>query len=305
MSPSRIAGLALTIVILASCVDKPDHGPAHITGSTTSITSGASWYASPNGSWGAAGTQTNPWSLDYALSNSNSTLQAGDTVWLLPGTYNAPASPDGLTYYANKAGASGSPIVYREHSSGHAIINARIQNRGSFLTFWGFELTQTNHDAVHDTLYGIESYGPGATYINLVIHDANKSGIIIFWPNGDTKVYGCILYNNGNGNHGGLDHGIYVQNYTGTARIEQNAVFDNLAYGIHAYSGSGDHILHGIQLVDNVGFNNGTISTSYPAKGNIIVGDEDGGANAILVEENYMHFSGTDGDNITGRVSRQ
>src|SRR5437868_5393141 len=55
MSPSRIAGLALTIVILASCVDKPDHGPAHITGSTTSITSGASWYASPNGSWGAAG----------------------------------------------------------------------------------------------------------------------------------------------------------------------------------------------------------------------------------------------------------
>jgi len=294
MSPARIAGLALTIVILASCVDKPDHGPAHITGSTTSITSGTSWYASPNGSWGAAGTQSNPWSLDYALSNSNGTLQPGDTVWLLPGTYNA---PNGLSYSADKIGASGSPIVYREHSSGHAIVNARIQNRGSYLTFWGFELTQTSHDALHDSLYGIESYGPGATYINLVIHDANKSGMIIYRPNGDSKVYGCIFYNNGN--HTNLDHGIYVQNSTGIARIEQNAVFDNLAYGIHAYMGPSDPTLHGIQLVDNVGFNNGTISTSYPAKGNIIVGGDNGGANGILVEENYMHFSGTDGDNIT------
>jgi len=247
------------------------------------------YYARPNGIASGAGDINNPWSLGWALSSSNTTLQPGDTVWLLPGTYGD------STFTATKGGTTASPIVYRQHSSGRATINGRLKVSSSAhdLWFWGFEVTQLTR---HDGWYGIESYAPAIKYINLVIHDVNKSGMIINWPSGSTEVYGSIMYNNGSADHPNLDHGIYVQGTSpNTQQIEQNVFFNNLAYGVHSYGGPSDPALGGVNVRDNVSFNNGTICTGcgYAAKGNIFVGDERGGASNIQIIENFVYHKRT------------
>ena len=298
MSLSSLAGFLLLAAALAACAEETQTGPSSISAGTSGITAVTNRYARPNGVVGGAGDINNPWSLGYALSSSNATLQPGDTVWLLPGTYGD------STFTATKTGTATSPIVYRQHSSGHATINGRLKVNSAAhdLKFWGFEVTQFN-PAAHDGWYGIESYAPGITYINLVIHDVNKSGMIINWPLGNTEVYGCIMYNNGA--HSNLDHGIYAQSSTGTKRIEQNVFYNNLAYGVHSYGGPSDPALSGVQVVDNVSFNNGTICPScYAAKGNILVGSETSGSSGILIEENFVYHQRTsDGSGIEAGYS--
>lgn len=248
------------------------------------------WYVSPTATGSGDGSQASPWTLQKAFDPTNTTLQPGDVVWLLPGTYG----PD-IDFTADKSGAAGSPITYREHSSGHAKIDGRLRVHGNYLTFRGFEVMQSNplaHDAAD--WYAIESYGHDLKYINLVIHDASKSGIIVYWPSGPTEVYGCIIYNNGVDNN--LDHGIYVQNTstTGVARIEENVVFDNTAYGIHSYTEG--NTLRNIQLVRNVSFNNGSTANpawGYDQKSNLLVGGIVGGATGIQVDSNYLFEQNT------------
>lgn len=248
-------------------------------------TPGTDRYVSPTGSSSNSGTQSSPWSLQWAFDPTNTTLQAGDVVWLLPGTYG----PD-IDFTADKSGAAGNPIVYRQHSSGHAIVDGRIRVHGNYLTFWGFEVMQSDpltHDAAD--WYDVESYGHDLKYINLVIHDASKSGIIVYWPTGPTEIYGCVIYNNGLDNN--VDHGIYVQNSstTGIARIEENVIFDNTSHGIHAYTET--NTLRNIQLVRNVSFNNGSTANptwGYDQRPNLLVGGTIGGATAIQVDSNYI-----------------
>ncbi len=62
----------------------------------------ATYYASPTGSDGAAGTELDPWSLEHA----NDTVVAGDTVLLIDGNYDTAIEP------AN-SGSEGAPISYQ------------------------------------------------------------------------------------------------------------------------------------------------------------------------------------------------
>jgi hypothetical protein len=103
-----------------------------------------------------------------------------------------------------------------------------------YVTFWGFEVTQPTHTSPY-SLYAIETYGYETRFLNLVVHDAEKSGMIVYYPPGGTTVVsGCIMYNNGDNDN--LDHGIYVQNRSGKAHISGNVFFNNRAYGVHAYT---------------------------------------------------------------------
>ena len=289
MSLSRLTGLVLVAAVLAACAEETRTGPGPINAGTTGITAVTNRYARPNGIASGAGDINNPWSLGWALSSSNTTLQPGDTVWLLPGTYGD------STFTATKGGTSASPIVYRQHSSGRATINGRLKVSTSShdLTFWGFEVTQFN-PAAHPDWYGIESYAPGIKYINLVIHDVNRSGLIINWPAGSTEVYGSIMYNNGTILNN--DHGIYVEGNNGTQLVEQSVFFNNLGYGVHGYGRPVDPVLSGIHILDNVSFNNGTICSGcwYHARGNILVGSERDGDTDIVIRENHVYHTNTD-----------
>jgi hypothetical protein len=103
------------------------------------------------------------------------------------------------------------------------------------------------------------------------------------------------VYNNGT--HENLDHGTYVHNMSGTKLIMDNVFFNNLAYGIHVYAGPTDGTQRNVHVIGNVSFNNGTISTQYAAKGNILIGAEspDEGMQAV---DNLLYFSGNAGENL-------
>lgn len=238
-------------------------------------------YVSPTGGTGL-GDIANPWSLTYALSGAGGQLTAGETAWLRGGIYSGDFS-------TSLVGTSANPIVFRQYPGERATLDGRLKatTSSAYLTFWGFELTQVNPLA-NDGWYGIESYGVNLKYINLVIHDANKSGLIANWPNGDTEVYGSIMYNNGT--HNNLDHGIYAQGTTGTMRLEHNVFFNNTSHGIHSYTES--NVLRNVHAIGNVSFDNGSTANptwGYAAKPNLIMGGIVAGATGMRADSNFLY----------------
>jgi hypothetical protein len=243
------------------------------------------YYVSPQGTSAGDGTKSNPWSLTTALAGAGGRIHAGDTVWMRAGTYTG-------NFRTAIAGAVGRPVVFRQLPGERATIDGTLRADGPDVAFWGFEIMRSAPSGV---LPALEARGARQKFINLVIHDAAQQGIT-FWDEAvDSEVYGCIVYNNGT--HENLDHGTYVHNNNGTKLIADNVFFNNLAYGIHVYAGPNDATQRNVHVVGNVSFNNGTISTRYAAKGNIIIGAEVAGEGMRAVD-NLLYFSGSAGENL-------
>lgn len=243
------------------------------------------YYASPTGSSSGDGSQARPWDLATALAGAGGRVQPGDTVWMRGGTYAG-------NFRTGIAGTAGRYIVYRQYPGERATIDGTIRLDGADVALWGFEVMRSTPSGV---LPAVESRGARQKFINLVIHDAAQQGIT-FWDEAvDAELYGNIVYNNGT--HENLDHGTYVHNMSGTKLIMDNVFFNNLAYGIHVYANPDDPTQRNVHVVGNVSFNNGTISTRYAAKGNILIGAEspDEGMRAV---DNLLYFSGSVGENM-------
>ena len=274
----RVAPLILSLAL--ACGDHDDHGvgPGHAT----------THFVSPAGLSGNDGSAAHPWDLVTALAGAGGAVQAGDTVWLRGGTYVG-------DFRTSLSGAPGRPIVFRQFPGEHAVLDGglRLQS-GSDVTFWGFEIMQSNPLATAN-LPTLETHAPRSRFINLVIHDAGQQGIT-FWDEAvDAEIYGCIVYNNGT--HPNRDHGVYVHNTAGTKLIQDNVFFDNLAYGIHVFGDSADPVQRNVHVQGNVVFNNGTISSTYPAKGNILIGGNTPAA-GMQVIDNMLYFGGREGVNL-------
>ena len=243
------------------------------------------YYASPSGSSAGDGSVARPWDLATALAGGAGRVQPGDTVWMRAGTYAG-------NFRTGIAGAAGHYIVFRQYPGEHATIDGTLRADGTDVAFWGFEILSSAPSGV---LPALESRGARQNFINLVIHDAAQQGIT-FWDEAvDAELYGNIVYNNGT--HQNLDHGTYVHNTSGTKLIKDNVFFNNLAYGIHVYAGPTDGTQRNVHVIGNVSFNNGSISTNYAAKGNILIGAEspDEGMQAV---DNLLYFSGSVGENL-------
>ena len=187
----------------------------------------AGYYASPSGSSWADGSKEHPWDLTTALNGGNGKVQAGDTVWMLGGTYTG-------DFRTALSGAPGRLVVIRQLPGARATIDGTLRADGTDIAFWGFEVMRS---APSGRLPAVESRGARQKFINLVIHDAAQQGIT-FWDEAvDAELYGNIVYNNGT--HENLDHGTYVHNMSGTKLIQDNVFFNNLAYGIHVYVSPG------------------------------------------------------------------
>jgi hypothetical protein len=190
------------------------------------------------------------------------------------------------------SGAAGKVTVLRQYPGERATIDGTLRADGHDVAFWGFEIMRSAPTGI---LPAVESRGARQKFINLVIHDAAQQGIT-FWDEAvDAELYGNIVYNNGT--HENLDHGTYVHNMNGTKLVRDNVFFNNLAYGIHVYAGPGDGTQRNVHVVGNVSFNNGTISTRYAAKGNIIIGAEDPDE-GMRATDNLLYFSGSAGENL-------
>jgi hypothetical protein len=243
------------------------------------------FYADPTGSSAGDGSIARPWDLNTALAGGSGQVQAGDTVWMRGGTYAG-------DFRTALAGVRGRPIVFRQYPGERATIDGTLRADGADVAFWGFEVMRS---APTGRLPAVESRGARQRFINLVIHDAAQQGIT-FWDEAvDAELYGNIVYDNGT--HENLDHGTYVHNMSGTKLIMDNVFFNNLAYGIHVYAGPTDGTQRNVQVVGNVAFNNGTISTQYAAKGNIIIGAESPDE-GMLAKDNLLYLSGEAGENL-------
>lgn len=211
------------------------------------------YFVAPSGRSTNAGTRSSPWDLPSVLSGSHGVR---DTVWVLGGTYQATSYTTFYIYNSN--------LTVRAYPGQRATVSGIIAVLGSNVTLWGLEVV--NPTPMASTYVGINVRGTGTRLINLVVHDAQRSGIDVAIEATGTLVYGSLLYNNGT--IGNQDHGVYA---TRTTTVEDNAIFNNEAYGVHGYSSLAGGIDQ-ITVRGNSGFDNGLINPTVGGRADILIG---------------------------------
>ncbi len=242
--------------------------------------------APPYGTSAGNGTDSAPWDLATALAGGHAnTIHPGDTVWLRVGTYTG-------SFQTTLSGQPGTPIVFRGYPGERATINGSLAAQGSDLTFWGFEIMQSNPLAIVNRV--LDANTVNGRFINLVLHDAGFSGVSMAAGSGSgVELYGCIIYNNGFRDN--IDHGIYAHNSTaGTKYITDNVFFNNFARGIQIYEGS-DSVIRNFDVEGNVSFNNGTIAGGLSTEINLLI-SAPAVTSGMIAKNNLLYFSpGTSG----------
>jgi hypothetical protein len=266
----------------------------------TAQTSGHEYYVAPNGSANNSGSISSPLSLDKALS-SNSPAVAGDTIWVRGGTYSG-------AYVSYLTGSASAPITVRAYPGERAILDANnsaansagilLSVFGAYTTFWGLEITDSAPNRVDsggpDTPNGVYlNSSQSIKFINMIVHDMPGQGMGLWAENTDAEVYGCLVYYNGT-NH--WDHGIYLQNKTGTKTLKDNIILEQASHGIHAY-GSDVAFLDNITLNGNTVFESGGLLGG--AERNILLGGLSVAHNPV-VTNNYTYFRSANGNSNVG-----
>lgn len=232
--------------------------------SGASWSAAADWYASPNGTVEGQGSREQPWDLTTAL-QANPTIQPGDTLWLLAGTYRHPDRTNATQGYAfSLTGAEDNPIVVRPELRQRVTLDGGLQTSADpppkHVQIRGLEIMVAENlldgDGASERRSDIPGSHPdrgvpwgGVTLksghdlklINCVIHSSSNG--VGFWRtvDGDSEIYGNIIYDNGwagpDRRHG---HGLYTQNTDESFKhVRDNLIIDNYARCVQAY-GSGD-----------------------------------------------------------------
>ncbi len=231
------------------------------------------YHVQTNGSPSGDGSASRPWDLASVVAGSRG-VRAGDTVWVHGGTYRTGE----LVSYV--AGSSAGQVVIRQYPGERAVVDGNLVIQGGYVSYWGLEVMSSN--PVGSGKMGINVRAPNVKLINLVVHDAGMSGIGHWMESPNSEVYGSIIYNNGT--HANLDHGMYVQNSSGTKTLRDNIVFNNLAYGFHLYTSDGQYNRN-VTLEGNVSFNNGTIGNDAWRPDYLVGGSTP--ASGIVARGNY------------------
>lgn len=277
---------------VASCTPPDAVAPGVCPGTCPSAKllpgSAPEFFVSPDGSPSGDGSIAKPWDLATALDGPPA-VTPGSTIWLRGGTYADGPSFD-AGYLSNLTGTADAPIVVRQYPGERATVTKFLLVRGAYTWYWGFEVV---HPTPHvGYTHGINNRGPGTKLINLVVHDASASGILIGAEAANAEVYGSIVYNNGRTDK--FDHGIYCVSNSSTL-LQDNIVFDNWAVGIHCFAKpehGPDVALQNIHLYGNASFNN---SVWGVPREDILVGGQFP-ASGIIIDQNYTYrtdFSNT------------
>jgi hypothetical protein len=278
-----------TVVVAASGSDAGD-APSDAPSDGGDTGTHAGFYVTPGGSATGDGSASRPWSLAAALAHPPA-VEPGDTIWLRGGTYRG-------CYRSQLRGTATAPIIVRQYPGERAVIDnaacndSALEANGAYTWYWGFEVM--NSAARSGGPIGVNAFGQELKFINLVVHDAGDTGIG-FWSQAvGGEVYGSIVYNNGRDHN--LDHGIYTQNASGTKRLADNVIFNQMAFGIHAY-GSDAAALRNYDIDGNTVFNNGSIDASAGEAPNILVG---GGtaASGIRITQNVAYHRRNGSGNV-------
>lgn len=184
------------------------------------------------------------------------------------GTYGTGAE----TINASVSGSSGSPVLVKPYPGEHAILNlTQLNVTGSNVRYINDSLTGPGNLEIKRStsapdgtdLVRTQDAGDGMKLIHLVVHDSGGVGISPQSETADHEIYGCVVYNNGHSallfsQTGAYGHGIYPHGTTTaeqTRKVLNNILFDQIGYGIHAFSDTGN--LKSFDIENNISFMNG------------------------------------------------
>ncbi|MCP4179240.1 MAG: T9SS type A sorting domain-containing protein [bacterium] len=208
---------------------------------------------------------SNPWDLNTALNNS--TVSAGDTIWLHGGLYNG-------RYSSTISGTAGigNEITVSSFLGEWAVLNGNVPSTlsqvlvilGGHVIYKNFEVTfQGSFNRTNQDVGGINhDEGEDCKLINLIVHDNPGNGIESWKLTGGTEIYGCLIYNNGYDGTKGT--GIYIQNESDKVRkIYNNVLFNNFKHGVKLWTETTepsptDDFVKNLDINDNVIFNTGS-----------------------------------------------
>jgi hypothetical protein len=285
-------------------------------------------YVAPSGgaSSGAGGIGS-PWTHQWAVSTSNTTRAAGDTMYYRAGRYMIDAGDGGSSL--NRFAASGTaslPLIYRNYPGERVTLYSNVQSvsmdvgpwcpvhiTGDHVWIWGMEISneslpKTGTDSVFLSS-NILVAGDSCKIINCITHDACSIAITDQQVTG-TEVVGCIIYHNGRqigyDNNGGYPG--YVQNTPTYAKKtwRENIWWGGYGLGTCFYGAAG--LPQNINIIGNVMFNVGN-EKGHEANQtgaekfmyNMVIGtiDNDGGAKAAndTILYNYSWFDASPASN--------
>ena len=259
-------------------------------------------YVSPQGMAFGDGSPGRPWDIVTTFAHPPEVL-AGDTIWLLGGVYELPA-----TLVSSLAGAEASPIIVRQAPHQRATLDCRlviaagsgpdcVRLGGRHTWYWGFEIMNSgaarwaadSGSQANPRGTGIHSQaGPGTKLINLVIHDV---GLALFesQPSG-IEIYGVIAYNSGwdapDRSHG---LGFYMRNRAAwpQKRLRDNIIFQHYRQGLQGY-GSFRNVFSNFLVQGNIVFNNGVGRNGLHR--NLMFGNDNTEHVQNIFLENFTYF---------------
>ena len=252
------------------------------------------------------GSVKNPWDLQTALSQQNSAVNGGDTIFLHEGIYNG-------RFISTLNSTNSKKIVVRPYKTDKVILNGNVDIKnsavlvvkGKQVIFKNFEITflgefpRKQTESGFRRVSGIEHVsGVDCEFINLKIHNNPGSGFGSWKRTGGTIIAGCTIFNNGYfSTKRGSGVGIYVQNESDNIRlIKNNTIFNNYYKGIEVWSdnrNAKNKFVKNITLQNNVVFNSGLPAGHF--KDNLIIGTNDNNglnlAENISVDNNIFYHN--------------
>jgi hypothetical protein len=275
------------------------------------------FFAAPNVSPGQGdGSLGNPWNFWSAVGDSS--IGAGDTIWLRSGTYQYAGGPDTM----NQDGTEANPIVWRsypETDGSHAIIDFHypgdlsslhsLKVRGNYIQLRDLEFFSSDpRDRIGDnaTVNAGQRRGqvniraPYVRIINCITHELH-SGFSHWEESTDSVLYGCIMYNNGwiydpgGPDHKQWNHGVYAHSLD-SKLVKDNLNFQNYGYGFHLWSSNPGGGTTGFTLEGNIGFMNSYApGIPYETDGDFLLGGRDPVIDGVFTE-NYSYCKNRDVD---------
>jgi hypothetical protein len=234
----------------------------------------STFFVSPTGAASGTGSMASPWDLKTAL-NHPAAVQPGDTIYLRGGTYNIPTADLGFT--CRLTGTLANPIKVMSYPGEWAVIDGNVsfsaikstsilRINGGYTWFMNFEITNSETGTRKIAVSGsnpperrgnaIDDVGNATKLINLVVHDAGQ-GIAAQNDVNGNEYYGNVVYNNGwdapDLRHG---HGNYVQNATGSKKLEDNFFFNQFGENSQVF-GSSLAAARNLVWIGNTFFNGG------------------------------------------------
>lgn len=246
------------------------HGSGQVASPTADqqAASGKVYYVASDGNDANPGTNAQPF---RTLVRGAGVLQPGDTLLVKPGVYT-----DSLVNKIPSGTDWNKPITIKSADPEKRPTLAPPNGAQWVLHFGKYNGSPVHHIIVdgfildaQNVLYDGTKITDGAHHIRLAnseVKNSRQMGVLVTLKGSDFNEFVNLDVHN-NGDDAQLEHGLYIS--TSNNLVQDCAVYDNAAYGVHLYSGYADYQPNNNRVINNRVYN-------QAGKGGIVVA---GGSN--------------------------